>query len=453
MSLKGKFKSWLVPPPDPQPGITHWRGAGELAGVRLHLRIEADGKGVLIVNAAKILHLNETAAEMAQLMLGGAEVEQAVKALKRRYKAPAKQLRDDYTDLREKILLLAQNDEVCPVTYLGLDRVEPFTTRSSVPHRMDLALTYRCNNNCGHCYVDRPKDMPSLPRADWLRVIHKTWDLGIPQLIFTGGEATLHEDLLLFIAEAEELGQVTGLITNGRKLAAPAYMDKLIGTGLDHVQITLESHLSDVHDAMVGAPKAFEETCAGIRHAAASGIYLLTNTTLSKRNMDELDRFLDFLVELGVTNMAMNGFIHAGKGEAHPDAIPEDRLPEILEKVRDGAAEREIAFRWYTPTQYCTCNPVDLGLGIKQCTAGRYNMCIEPDGSVIPCQSYFESLGHFLNDEWATIWRDPRLVELREHTWVDEKCAECHDLEVCGGGCPLYRRLIGREANSSAHGC
>ncbi|HPQ71729.1 MAG TPA: PqqD family peptide modification chaperone [bacterium] len=453
MSLKDKLTKLLTPPPDPQPGVTHWRGAGELAGVRLHLRIEDDGKGVLIVNAAKILHLNETAAEMAQLLLREVDVDQAVKALKRRYKAPAAQLRADYLDLREKIMLLAQHDGVCPVTYLGLERVEPFATRGSVPHRMDLALTYRCNNKCGHCYVDRPSDMPSLARAEWLRVIRKTWDLGIAQLIFTGGEATLHEDLPLFIAEAEELGQVTGLITNGRKLAAPTYLDKLIDAGLDHVQITLESHLVNVHDAMVGVPGAFEETCAGIRHAAASGLYLLTNTTLSKQNAVEIERFLDFLVELGVANMAMNGFIHAGKGEAHPDAIPEARLPEILERVRDGAAEREIVFRWYTPTQYCTCNPIDLGLGIKQCTAGRYNMCIEPNGSVIPCQSYFESMGHFLDDEWKTIWNEPRLVELREHTWVDEKCAACHDLEVCGGGCPLYRRLTGDSSNPGAHGC
>ncbi|MDP8223010.1 MAG: radical SAM protein [Candidatus Lernaella stagnicola] len=441
MSIWQRIANWFVPPGDPQPGITHFRGEGETEGVRLHLRIEPDGSGVLIVNAAKILHLNATAAEMAQLVLQRVSDKDAVARLNARYKAPKSQLRRDYVDLKNKIHMLASRDDICPVTYLDLDRVEPFTTRGSVPHRMDLAITYECNNQCGHCYVARDRTMPSLPRERWLAVIEKTWALGIPQLIFTGGEATLHPDLAAFIQKAEELGQVTGLISNGRMLADRAYLDTLLDAGLDHVQITLESHDPAIHDAMVGVSGAHAETVAGIKNIVASGAYLLTNTTLSRQNRETVLQTFDFLHALGVRNVAMNGFIHAGQGENNPDALEEAELPEVLEAVRDHVTELEMAFLWYTPTQYCTCNPIDLGLGIKQCTAGRYNMCIEPNAQVIPCQSYYEALGHFLDDDWKAIWNDPRLVELREHTWVDEKCAECHDLEVCGGGCPLYRRL------------
>ncbi len=441
MSVWQSVKNWVMPPPDPWPGITHFRGEGEAEGIRLHLRIEDDGSGVLIVNATKIIHLNATAAEMAELVLQQVPDEKAIATLNRRYKASKDELRRDYLDLKEKVRLLSSRDDVCPVTYLGLDRVEPFKTHGSVPYRMDLALTYECNNRCGHCYVARDTAMPSMDKARWLATIEKTWEMGIPQLIFTGGEATLHPDLATFIRKAEELGQVTGLITNGRKLADAAYLDTLLDAGLDHVQITLESHDAAVHDAMSKAPGAHAETVQAIRNVAASGMYLLTNTTISRKNVDTVHLTLDFLHELGVRNFAMNGFIHAGKGAQNPDALAEAELPAVLERVRDHADELEMSFIWYTPTQYCTCNPIDLGLGIKQCTAGRYNMCIEPNGQVIPCQSYYDALGHILDDDWKTIWNDPRLVELREHTWVDEKCATCHDLEVCGGGCPLYRRF------------
>ncbi len=36
---------------------------------RLHLRVEKDGHGVLLINAAKVLHLNQTATEHASLIL------------------------------------------------------------------------------------------------------------------------------------------------------------------------------------------------------------------------------------------------------------------------------------------------------------------------------------------------------------------------------------------------
>ena len=43
---------------------------------------------------------------------------------------------------------------------------------------------------------------------------------------------------------------VTGLISNGRKLKDKAFVDVLEKSGLDFVQVTLESHKPQVHDKM-----------------------------------------------------------------------------------------------------------------------------------------------------------------------------------------------------------
>ena len=39
-----------------------------------------------------------------------------------------------------------------------------------------------------------------------------------------------------------------------------------------------------------------------------------------------------------------------------------------------------------------------LDLGVKGCTAALYNMCVEPNGDVLPCQSYYHPLGNLLRD-------------------------------------------------------
>ncbi|MDI6770333.1 MAG: SPASM domain-containing protein [Anaerolineales bacterium] len=64
-------------------------------------------------------------------------------------------------------------------------------------------------------------------------------------------------------------------------------------------------------------------------------------------------------------------------------------------------------------------------------------MCIEPDGSVMPCQSYYHQLGNLLTDEWHSIWNHELAVKLRERQGLPEKCAGCALLSECGGGCPL----------------
>jgi radical SAM protein with 4Fe4S-binding SPASM domain len=92
---------------------------------------------------------------------------------------------------------------------------------------------------------------------------------------------------------------------------------------------------------------------------------------------------------------------------------------------------------WYAPTPYCEFNPVNHGLGIRQCTACSINMAIEPDGTVIPCQSCYTALGNILSSDWARIWNHKLCKEFRNRDYVPKKCKKCDLLDLCGGGCPL----------------
>ncbi|MEI6291661.1 MAG: SPASM domain-containing protein, partial [Chloroflexota bacterium] len=71
------------------------------------------------------------------------------------------------------------------------------------------------------------------------------------------------------------------------------------------------------------------------------------------------------------------------------------------------------------------------------CTAALYNMCIEPNGDVLPCQSYYKSLGNILLDDWNMIWNHPLSINLRNRSDIPDKCGSCNLLAECGGGCPL----------------
>lgn len=435
--LKGWF-SRLRPIPK---GIYHYRSAPDAEDrFRLHLRVEEDGSGILVINASRVLHLNQTATEMVKLMMEDRSPEEVAREIARRYHVKRGQARADYEELRAKVFLLTRTDEVCPITYLDVQRIDPFQTPASAPYRMDLALTYACDNDCLHCYVARPRDYPTLSLEEWKQVIDRCWEVGIPHVTFTGGEATLYPHLRELIEHAEDVGLVTGLLTNGRRLADRAYLDGLLEAGLDHVQITLESHDPEVHDRMVNAEGAWKETVAGIRNCVDADVYLMTNTTLTDLNAPGVEETIDFLAGLGVRTVACNGLIYAGRGRDVGIGIPEADLEPILAKVQERAVEHDLRLIWYTPTRYCEFNPLEHDLGVKGCSAARYNMCVEPDGDVIPCQSYFQSMGNILTDPWESIWNGELARYLRDREWLPDECRRCPDVEVCGGGCPLYVR-------------
>ena len=76
-------------------------------------------------------------------------------------------------------------------------------------------------------------------------------------------------------------------------------------SGLDFVQITLESHKPDVHDAMTNAVGSWKETVEGIQNAVQSQIYVSTNTTLSKHNAADFLTTVDYIKALGVDAFGM----------------------------------------------------------------------------------------------------------------------------------------------------
>jgi radical SAM protein with 4Fe4S-binding SPASM domain len=258
-------------------------------------------------------------------------------------------------------------------------------------------------------------------------------------LTFTGGEPTLRGDLAELLLYAQNNGMVTGLVTNGRKLNDKAYVKAMEKSGLDFVQITLESHDAEIHDKMTSARGSWKETVAGIKNAVPSQIYVTTNTTLSKYNATSFLETIDFLKGLGVAAFGCNSLIYSGKAAEVKEefALSIETLNELLPKIQERANQLGLKFLWYTPTQYCLFDPVKLGLGIKSCTAAMVNMCVGPDGEVYPCQSYFESLGNILKDDWDRIWNHPLALKIRKREYVEPKCKDCEQLQICGGGCPL----------------
>jgi radical SAM protein with 4Fe4S-binding SPASM domain len=428
----------------PEYGLHHFDYQENGERSRVHLRIDPDGSGLLIVNASRIMHLNPTATLMAYYILRKTSQDIAINSLSKVFEVAADQLICDYTQTANQISELVKPDGACPIHELDLEVTPPFSTRPSAPYRMDLAITYRCNNDCAHCYNARSRDYPELSTKKWHQILDRLWEIGIPHVVFTGGEPTLRQDLPELITHAEQNGQITGINTNGRRLSDRDYVENLVKAGLDHVQITLESFNPNIHDAMVNACGAWKQTVAGIRNVLDTPLYVMTNTTMLSTNSMSIAQTLEFLADIGVPTIGLNALIYSGRGLTVNSGLAEIELPTLLSLAREITTVHDQRLIWYTPTQYCNFDPMQLELGVKGCTAALYNMCIEPNGDVIPCQSYYQSLGNFLSTPWNRIWNHDLSIQLREHKGIPKKCTNCSLLVECGGGCPLMMKTNGR---------
>jgi organic radical activating enzyme len=368
------------PVPEPiQPGIYHSLAPQDSPlPYRLHLRIEPDGDGVLIVNAATILHLNSSATAHALLLIQGASDQDAAKSIAGRFRVGARRALADHRKLREQILRLAMAKDLDPVVYLGMDRAEPYATKPSAPYRLDLALTYRIGPGSAMDPLARRRVDRELTTDEWKQILSAAWQAGIPHVTFTGGEPTLREDLVELIGYAQSTGQVSGLLTDGRRLANGAYLDRLRLAGLDHILVALDPQDSASRD--------------GLRAALASDVFTAAHLTVTPSNAAEIHNLLEQLRGLGLAALSLSA------------SESTEQMTEVLGRARQQAARLGFDLIWDLPTPYSATNPISLELESPPQGAGRAFLYVEPDGDVLPAQGVDRVLGNFLRDGWAKIW-------------------------------------------------
>ncbi len=382
-SLKDRIQQ-IFTPTEPLPaGVYHYQAPqDDPRNFRLHLRIEPDGNGILIVNASTVLHLNQTAAEFAYHFVNGDPEDLVASRITKRYRVSAAQARQDYSDFRERIESLINAPDLDPVTFLDFERRDPFTGAITAPYRLDCAITYQLADGSDPMAAPTSRVSRELDTAEWQAILDKAWQAGIPHVVFTGGEPTLRPDLVDLIRQAEQNGQVAGLLTDGLKLADPAYLDLLLQTGLDHLTIVLQTGLEDSWKALDNALDA--------------DIFVAVHLTLTPENQDQMPDLLVRLDQMGVKGISLSA--------------SDPALNETLQALRTQASELGLDLVWNLPVPYSALNPVSLETtteeepGAQERGAGRAWLYVEPDGDVLPAQGVNRVLGNFLRDPWEKIW-------------------------------------------------
>ena len=378
-SLLKPFQRFFSPRQNIPSGIYHYQSPpDDPRNYRLHLRKEELGGGVLIVNAATILHLNQTAADYAYYLVKNAPVEEVAREMSARYHVSAEQASQDYLEMADRIQILIETPDLDPVTFLDFERQEPFSGHLSAPYRLDCALTYRLPYN-------EPADSAPIERVahelntdEWKKVLQKAWNAGIPHVIFTGGEPTLRDDLPDLIEIAEGLGQVSGLLTDGLRLADELYLDRLLKSGLDHLLLVLQPEN--------------EQSWQAVGNAMVEDLSVVVHLTITEANQAQASGILERLRGMGVGQVSLS----AASAE----------LSEGLGKMRDQLATLGLELVWNLPVPYSALHPVALEAGDALIEgAGRAWLYVEPDGDVRPTQGHPDVLGNLLRDSWEKIWK------------------------------------------------
>jgi MoaA/NifB/PqqE/SkfB family radical SAM enzyme len=157
-----------------------------------------------------------------------------------------------------------------------------------------IQVVRHCNHFCGFC------SNPTTPYThdfESMRVLVDDFVArGYFGVILTGGEPTLHPELPDIAAYAASKGLHVRVITNGHRLADPAFARELARAGVALVHVSIYSVRPEVEAKLRGAEGTLSRALEALAVGHDAGLELNVNCVINRLNADHLDENVRYLL-------------------------------------------------------------------------------------------------------------------------------------------------------------
>jgi radical SAM protein with 4Fe4S-binding SPASM domain len=309
-----------------------------------------------------------------------------------------------------------------------------------IPLSVQLDLTYRCNERCIHCYLDHD-DHGEMSKAEIFDLLDQLAEAGVLFLNLSGGEIFMRKDLFEIVQYARTLQFSVKLKTNAVMIRAEKAA-RIAALSVESVQVSLYSHLPEVHDEITKLPGSFKRTIEGARLLREHGVKVSFANVLMKQNQDDYPEVQALAARMGIGYNIDATITPMMDGDRSILVLNVDanKLDSIFhdESLLGGSSES-------------FCAPPSGPLAEEDayatlpCSAGHTACYVSPYGEVFPCVQFPFLVGNVREQRFIDIWQDsPKLREVRAISVGDlEGCSSC----VHGGSCSRCPGLAYMEGN------
>ena len=206
------------------------------------------------------------------------------------------------------------------------------------PRRLTVELTNICNLHCSYCLRDEdalyhdPANF--LPLELFTRVARDARDsMGIEQLMFTGGEPTLHPGFGKLLAAVKALDLKCSFVTNGWHFERVWPLIVEHRDAVTHVSFSLDGPTRETHDHWRGAG-SFDRVVRAMTRCWATNFPFNLKTGIRRDTVPQLEAIAIFAARMGAAGLSFGHLMPTSVEVADASALTLDERAD---------AEREIA--------------------------------------------------------------------------------------------------------------
>jgi radical SAM protein len=314
--------------------------------------------------------------------------------------------------------------------------------------------TQACDLACFHCRAcAQPQRNPmELSTQEAENLLHQVADLNPPIFIMTGGDPLKRHDITHLVKYASDLGLHPAMTPSATPLLTASAIHELKQAGLSRLAVSLDGSVPELHDTFRGVPGSYARTLDAIRWANEAKLPIQVNTSVSKRNLHDLDNMALLLEKLKIVLWSVFFLVPTGRGQQEdlPSAAEFEqcfaklyrRAPLAPFKIKTTEAQHYRRFvlqqrqKLDASTNMPTQSDGDFpgAPGLLPINDGKGFVFVSHTGAVCPSGFLPVSGGNVCSRSLTDIYRNSEVFrKLRDTSNLKGKCHDCEFRGICGG--------------------
>jgi radical SAM protein with 4Fe4S-binding SPASM domain len=269
---------------------------------------------------------------------------------------------------------------------------------------------------------------------------------GTRQIVLSGGEPTLHPNIIEILDYAGQTNVNLSLLSNGSSVRSHAVLDAILRN--DVVVKMPVLGWRDSHEKMAGLRGSFDRVISSIFTYAKAGIRLQLGTTMTSVNIGDVHKIVRFANFMGLP-LEVSPIYKIGFAEKNADILFQHSMRKLIESCRINLKPRKPRYvqkpktrKTITqhPTDYESVDIREFLTDTHEC--GQKIIAVLSSGEVTPClmiRNKYISVGNAQATSLRQVLNGPSREDFNNRMKLSGvvDCRGCEARYVCkAGGCP-----------------
>jgi radical SAM protein with 4Fe4S-binding SPASM domain len=317
------------------------------------------------------------------------------------------------------------------------------TQAKRVPFGFDLEITARCNNNCGHCYInlsagDHEAQRKELTLQEIETIANQAVKMGALWVLITGGEPLLRKDFIDIYRMLKMKGLLVSVFTNAC-LVTQEHVDLFKKYPPRDIEVSVYGVSQETYERVTHKPGSYTQFRRGLDMLLQSEIKVRLKAMALRSNAHELPEIARFCRQYTNDYFRFDPLLHMrydGNPQRNEEIKVERLSPEEIVLLEQADEERATSLQKNCNELIQLDNEHTACDHLFHCGAGKGSFSISYDGYFRLCSSLHDpnTLYDLRQGTLAEAWNEfsPCVMDMRStNREFLEKCRTCPIVNLC----------------------